>query len=94
MQRLRFLSRLAFIGHLAFVASLGLQFTRPLPQSAFQSALVVLGYALGPLLFSPLAVGAYAWYRWKGLPTGVPRWLVWANLLFFILELLFFALFF
>lgn len=96
MQRLRFLSRLAFLGNIAFLLSVGLQFIRPLPQSSFQSTLVVLGYALGPLLFSPLVNG---WYLVlllgkKGPLPHVPAWLVWSNAVTFLIQILFFILLF
>lgn len=96
MQRLRFLSRLAFLGNMAFLISVALQFFRPLPQSSFQSTLVILGYAMGPLLFSPLVNGWYLWllYRGKGPAPAVPLWLVWSNALLFLIQILFFILFF
>lgn len=59
------------------------------------SSVVMLGYVLAPLVFSPLCMLAYGvvYFSRGAITFAVPRWLVFSNSIFFAIQLIF-ALFF
>jgi hypothetical protein len=91
MRWLSLLSRVAFICNLAFLLSVLMQWKPFVSNQALLSTIVVTGYILGPLVFSPVVNILYAvlLYKKRPLHALVPLWLVWVNFIFLIVQLLF-----
>ena len=91
MRGLHFLSRVAFICNLAFLLSVLLQWQPVISNKALLSTIVIAGYVLAPVLFSPVVNILYAvlLFKKKPLAAFVPRWLAVANFIFLLVQLLF-----
>ncbi len=84
MRWLLFLSRLAFICGLFTALSLSLQFRDWLHDEVTVSTIVTIGYFLGMIIL-PLTTICYGIVYLVKHKLGVPRWLVFMNILFFLL---------
>ncbi len=84
MRWLLFLSRLAFICGIFTALSLSLQLKDWLHDDTTVSTIVTIGYFMGMVLL-PLTVLCYGLVYLVKHKLGVPRWLVIANILFFLL---------
>lgn len=91
MRWLRPLSRIAFVCNLFFLLSALLQWTPFTQNEALVSTIVIAGYFMAIFLFSPLVNVLYAahWLLRKNLYALVPRWLVWSNAAFLLLQIVF-----
>lgn len=92
---LLFLSRVAFICNLLFLLSAFLQWSASIPNEGVVSTIVIGGYFLAVFVFSPLVIFLYAVKALfkKNLLQVVPRWLVFTNVAFFIIQIIFISLF-
>ena len=91
MQKLLFFSRVTFICNICFVISWFLQYSPFSPQGNVASTVVVLG--VGVAIFLSVTVNffvAIALLQKKRFPEHFPRWLIIANFLFLILQLIVF----
>jgi hypothetical protein len=87
---LRFISRLAFICNVFFVLVVVVQLTDWIQQQDATATIAIMGYFLA-LLVNPLVnllVGIMFLFK-RGVTTTVPRWLLWTNFAFFILQLVY-----
>ena len=91
MRLLRFLSRLAFICNICFVLMSLLRYLPALPDNALVSDIIVLGY------FGPIAVNLFVnvifvilFFLRRVWASGVPRWLLISNFVFFVIEIILF----
>ena len=91
MRLLRFLSRLAFICNVCFLVSCGLQYLPALPDNALTSNIITLGYfgVIFVNFFINLIVVILFLLR-RLWTTGIPRWLLIVNFIFFIVQILLF----
>lgn len=91
MQWLRLFSKMAFIGNLFFLVCLCLQFKNFISNHTVLSTVITIGYILSPFVLSPVVVAGYGirLLRQQPLNTLVPRWLVWSNFIFFVLQIIF-----
>jgi hypothetical protein len=94
MRLLRFLSRLAFICNSCFLLVSVLRYLPSPPDNALVSDIIVLGY-FGPIavnfLVNVIVVLLFLLRRvWA---SGVPRWLLITNFVFFVIQIIFFNLF-
>jgi hypothetical protein len=91
MRLLRFLSRLAFICNICFLVASLLRYLPSLPDNALISDIVVLGYfvSIGVNFFVNLIVIILFLLR-RVWASGVPRWLLVLNFLFFIVQIVLF----
>jgi hypothetical protein len=94
MRLLRFLSRLAFICNICFLLVSLLRYVPAPPDNALVSDIIVLGY------FGPIAVNLFVnvivillFLLRRVWASGVPRWLLITNFVFFVLQILLFNLF-
>ncbi len=90
MRLLLFLSRVAFICNIFFLLSASLQFYNWARNSEVNSTIIIIGYFLA-ILFNPLINICYFFlliFR-KKIAEIIPLWLVIANVIFLILQLLF-----
>jgi hypothetical protein len=94
MRLLRFLSRLAFICNICFVLVSLLRYVPALPDNALISDIIVLGY-LGPIAvnFFVNVIVILLFVLRRVWAAGVPRWLLIANFVFFVLQIILFNLF-
>ena len=90
MRMLSFLSRVAFVCNVFFVISFIIQLTNWIQQEQLRSTIVLMGYILGiPVnLLVNLGYLIFLLVR-KKKPWPVPAWLVTANVLFFIIQILY-----
>jgi len=88
---LTFLSRVAFLCNLFFLATVILHFRNYVTDQAAVSTIVIIGYFLSLFLFNPLVNITYLilLIRKKKLFAVVPAWLVIANFIFLLLQLLY-----
>lgn len=95
MRLILFLSRVAFICNLAFLLAATLHLFPFIKDGVLLSTIVILGYALAVAFFSPLVNLIYLWLLVfkKSLFHALPRWLVAANFLFLILQIIYIILF-
>ena len=91
MRWLHSLSRIAFVCNLFFLLSALLQWTAFIKNEAVVSTIVITGYFLAIFLFSPLVNFLYGahWLLRKNLFAVVPRWLVFSNVFFLLLQIFF-----
>jgi hypothetical protein len=93
MRWLLFLSKLAFICNLAFLVSFVFRVTSWLDNHDIKSYIIIIGWVLS-VVFNPVANICYLfvfWVKRRGLAI-VPAWLVVMNILFLILQLIFFLI--
>lgn len=90
-----FLSRVALICNVFFLVAASLQWKDYIGNSTVVSTIVITGYFLAVFLFSPLVNILYAirTARRRDLFLLVPRWLVWTNFLFLVLQVIFIVFF-
>jgi hypothetical protein len=88
MRWLLFLSRLAFICGFAFVLSLIALFFKEIQNQELLSTVIIIGYVIG-IVVVPISLFCYLLLSIAGKKPGVliPKWLLIANLLFFIVLL-------
>ena len=91
MRLVRFLSRVAFICNICFLLASSLRYLPALPDNALLSDIIVLGYfvSIGVNFFVNLIVIILFLLR-RIWTTGVPRWLLILNFLFFVLQIVLF----
>lgn len=91
MRLLRFLSRLAFICNTCFLVASLLRYLPSLPDNALISDIIVLGYfvSIGVNFFVNLIVIILFLLR-RVWTSGVPRWLLVLNFVFFIVQIVLF----
>ncbi|MER3471537.1 MAG: hypothetical protein C4330_09415 [Chitinophagaceae bacterium] len=87
---LRFLSRLAFLCNVVFLIAVTLSIFNWLHNEDLTSLIVIVGYLL-VLLFNPLVNFCYLilFLIRRRVPAAVPSWLITANLIFLILQLIY-----
>jgi hypothetical protein len=91
MRWLLFLSKLAFICNIAFLISFVFRVTNWLTNHDLEAYIIIIGWGLS-ILFNPLVSLCYLilfWVKRKALAV-VPAWLIVMNILFLILQLVFF----
>jgi len=95
MRWLSFLCKVAFVCNLFFVFTVVLHFVSFLQDQAIISTIVIIGYFLSVLVFSPLAniICLIVLIFRKKLFDVVPAWLVIGNFVFLILQVLYIILF-
>lgn len=88
---LRFLSRVAFICNTCFLMALVILWLKHPPEGELISLIIILGYVLAMLINAIITIW-YAILLFSRKPSNisVPRWLVIANFLFFIIQLILF----
>jgi hypothetical protein len=88
MQKLLFFSRVSFICNVCFVVTFIMQYVSWLPEMIFSSTIIILGnvFALFVNLVVNLAYGFLLITGSKKLLL-IPRWLIIANFLFFVVQL-------
>ena len=91
MRLLRFLSRLAFICNICFLLASILQYLPAPPDNALTADIIILGY------FGPIAVNLFVnlivillFILRRVWASGIPRWLLIMNFLFFIAQIILF----
>lgn len=91
MRWLYFLSRVAFVCNLMFLLSVLLQWKPLVSNPALLSTIVITGYFLAPLVFSPLVNLLYAVVLLQKRPLlrWLPKWLVLTNFGFLLVQILF-----
>ena len=91
MKRLYFFSRVAFICNVLFVVCFSIQLSNWIRDEQVRSSVVMLGYVIGiPLnLFINLFYLGYFLSR-KKLTAVIPAWLITANILFLVIQFLYF----
>lgn len=91
MRWLLFLSKLAFICNIAFLISFVFRVTNWLTNQDLEAYIIIIGWGLS-ILFNPVVTLCYLilfWVKRKALAV-VPPWLIVMNILFLILQLVFF----
>ncbi|MBO9571480.1 MAG: hypothetical protein J7497_04645 [Chitinophagaceae bacterium] len=90
MQKLLFLSRVALICNICFLASILLQHVPFLSNGALSSTLIITGTVLA-VVINILITALYVSLLIRRRPIGnyVPYWLVAANLLIFVVQIIF-----
>jgi hypothetical protein len=90
MQKLSFFSRVAFVCNICFLLALALQFLRWNANNAFTSTIIILGHVVAifvnitvNLVYLTIVVTR------SRLPWTVPRWLVVANFVFVVIQIIF-----
>lgn len=91
MRWLLFLSRVALVCNVFFLLSALLQWRAFITNEAVVSTIVIAGYFMAVFLFSPLVNVLYVvqWRLRQNLFDVVPRWLVWVNVAFLLVQALF-----
>lgn len=91
MRWILFLSRLAFICNIIFVFSVLLLWKDFLQAQAIISTVIIIGYFLAVFIFNPIVNISYlfVFFKRKKLFDYIPRWLVFGNFLFLILQIIF-----
>ena len=91
MRWLSFLSRVAFIGNLFFLLTLLLRWKNFIRDEATTSFIIILGYTLTVFVINPITNLLYfaTLAIRKKLFDVVPKWLVIANFIFLLLQLVF-----
>jgi hypothetical protein len=85
MRWLLFLSRLAFICGLFFLLSLSLLITEWTKEESLVSTIITIGFFMG-IIIVPVTLLCYllTWMLGKKPAMAVPRWLIVANIFFFL----------
>ena len=88
---LGFLSKVAFICNLFFGAAVVWHFYSYLQNPEVISTVIILGYLMGFFILNPLVTICYflLLLRRKNITESVPAWLVIANFIFLVIEVLF-----
>jgi hypothetical protein len=91
MRLLRFLSRVAFICNICFVLASVLRYLPPAPDNEMTQDIIALGYIVAVVLnlFINLIVVILFVLR-RLWASGVPRWLLITNFIFFVIQIIFF----
>jgi hypothetical protein len=91
MRLVRFLSRLAFICNICFLLLSVLRYVPSVPDNALISDLIILGY-FGPIAVNMLVnvIVVLLFFLRRVWASGVPRWLLITNFIFFVIQILFF----
>jgi hypothetical protein len=91
MRLLRFLSRVAFICNICFVLASVLRYLPETPDNPLIQDIITLGYivAIALNLFINLIVIILFFLR-RVWASGVPRWLLITNFIFFVIQILYF----
>ena len=91
MKRLLFLSRIAFICNLFFLLTVVMHWSAFFENQAIVSTIIIIGYMLAVFIFNPIVNIAYITLLLlhKKLPVIVPRWLVFSNFVFLLLQLIY-----
>jgi|ERR1700733_5092800 hypothetical protein len=88
MQVVRFLSRVAFICNICFLLASFIQWLPHPPETELVSQLIILGYLLSILfnvIFNGLVIILLIIRKLRA--AAIPRWLLVANFVFFLLQL-------
>jgi hypothetical protein len=95
MRWLSFLSKLALVCNFFFLLSVALHFNSFLKDQAVVSTIVIIGYALAVFVFTPIVNMLYFVFLVlrKKLFNIVPKWLVFTNFIFLLLQILYVILF-
>ena len=95
MRWLSFLSKLALVCNFFFLLSVLLHFNSFLEDQAVVSTIVIIGYALAVFIFTPMVNMLYFAFLVlrKKLFDIVPKWLVFTNFIFLLLQILYVILF-
>ena len=90
MPWLLFLSRLSFICGVVFLMAVSLLLKAWLPEGNLESTIIIIGYAMGLVIFPIVNISYLAvWLIKRKLRAYVPLWLIIANALF-LLALIYF----
>jgi hypothetical protein len=91
MRRLYFFSRVAFICNIFFVVAFSIQLSNWIKDEQVKSSVVMLGYIIGiPLnIIVNLCYLGMLIFR-KKLTQTIPAWLITANILFLVIQVLYF----
>ncbi|MGZ5287287.1 MAG: hypothetical protein ACXWB9_08895 [Flavisolibacter sp.] len=90
MRWLLVLSRIAFICNICFLVAFSLQLTKWISNEHLTSTIVLIGYVMGFLLnpFVNITYAVTAMVSRKKL-SNIPAWLITANILFLVIQLLY-----
>ena len=90
MRFILFLSRIAFICNICFLFAFSLQLTKWIHNEQLSSTIVVAGYVMG-FVINPLVIIIYflTFLISRKTLKGVPSWLITANILFFVIQILY-----
>lgn len=88
---IRFLSKVAFICNLSFLAALFILWMDHPPDGGLVSLIILMGFVLSAI-FNAIVVLCYAFLLLtrKPLKPLLPFWLIIANFLFFIVQIIFY----
>ena len=91
MQRLYFFSRVAFICNIFFVICFSIQLSNWVKDEQIKSSIVMLGFVIGiPLnLVVNFFYLGFTLFR-KKISSVIPSWLITANVLFLVIQILYF----
>ena len=90
MRKLLFLSRVAFVCNIFFVISFSIQLTNWIKNEQVKSSVVVIGYVMAlPLNFLINLFYLIMILRRKKLTESIPVWLITANILFLVIQILY-----
>ena len=91
MRRLSFFSRVAFICNIFFVVAFSIQLSNWIGNEQIKSTIVMLGYIIGiPLNLIVNLIYLFVVLGRKRLLPALPSWLVTANILFLVIQFLYF----
>jgi hypothetical protein len=95
MRLLLFLSRVALICNIFFLLTVLLQWKNFVREESVVSTIVIIGYFLAVFIFNPLVNLLYITFLAirRRLSDIIPKWLVIANFIFLLLQLLYIILF-
>lgn len=95
MRLIAFLSKVALICNFFFLLTVALHFYNFIGENSIVSIIVIMGYALAVFVFTPLVNIIYltALALRKNLLAAVPKWIVIANFIFLILQIIYIILF-
>lgn len=89
MPRLLFFCRVAFICNICFVLAWFMQYLPGSEQGHISATILVLGIGVAVLVNIVVLLSfLLMWLRKKSWPEGFPRWLIIANFLFLLLQLI------
>lgn len=89
MQKLLFFSRVAFICNLCFILTFLMQYTSLVPAPVLASTTIILGNVMALLVnFGVNVFYGILLVNRRELLSNIPRWLVIANFLFFVIQLI------
>lgn len=90
MALLRLLSRTAFICNVSFLLAIGLMWFKHPVNPGVSSLIIVLGFFLSVILNLVVNVSMIYLRLAKKTVTDIPRWLMYVNGCFFIVQIIFF----